>query len=74
MKRVIVIEEEFGQFKVSTKLTGASGATLESALGKLAVGAPDEYVHHAAEVLEPLLGPKDDGASGGQIHTGVVSG
>ncbi len=72
MKRVVVIEEEFGRYRVSTQNTGATGATLESALGKIATGAPDEYVYHASEVLEGLLGPKSEG--GGQIHTGVVSG
>ena len=53
--RRIIIEEHFGLFKVFAGQQLYSGATLESALGKAAKDAPEDYVHHAAEILDGLL-------------------
>lgn len=75
MKRVVVIEEEGGVYRVR-RADGRVGQSLglERALEKSVHqddGPPGLWLFHTAEVLEDLLGPKRE--SGGQIHEGVVS-
>ncbi len=71
--RKFVITEEYGQYRVMNDdgTVDTHGATLESALSKAALDAPADYLLHAAELLEPMLGRKRDG--GGQIDTGIVA-
>jgi hypothetical protein len=67
--RRLIIEEEFGVFHVGGRGSGVTASTLEKALAKASPNAPANYIHHAAEVLEPLLGAEKQG----QIHTGTMS-
>lgn len=69
--RRIIIQEQYGIFTVGADGRFYSARTLEAALGRAAPRAPEDYLLHAAEVLEGLLPPKDENE--GQFHDGVVS-
>lgn len=59
MRRAVVIEEQYGLFRVirGDSVLG-NGLTLEKALAKAAPSAPLDAVFNAAQVVEPLLGEK----------------
>lgn len=59
-RRAILIEEQFGIFRIKRgdEILG-SASTLERALDKATLGqAPPNRVFEAAEVIEPLLGER----------------
>jgi hypothetical protein len=57
--RRIVISSHHGLYTIIAPHKGVEkvyqGASLESALGKASEGAPESWIHHAAEIFEGLL-------------------
>lgn len=76
MKKVLLIEvQESGQVVVTNGTERTISSTVEGALTKLGLRleneAPADYVQHAGEVIEGLLG---EVRSFNQLHEGLLSG